>query len=205
MAVNGLVIVGHWFLPSLVERTINQTLQLVSAVARPEKKGRRRDERCGNGMRERGKSSGGRGRERKERDRRAIFQAEIRPPGPFLLWRPLTRITVASPATLKRWTSKRGQRREHLPRWREAVSDLYDFVGDWKPSEELLQNLDVPAHPRPRHLGIYAVHLRRPRKTRITEPWRLRDRDFTLVVWKKRIQSLASACCHFCCCKKKMR
>jgi len=62
----------------LVERTINQAL--VSAVARLEKKGRRRDERRMEEETRRGK----RRKSLEERRRlKAIFQAKIRPPALF--------------------------------------------------------------------------------------------------------------------------
>lgn len=150
--MNGLVIVGHWFLASLVERTINQTLLQVWG---------RKDE---------DETKVVRGREERRRSR-AIFQAEIRQRRPFsLLRRPLTRITVASSATLKRWTSGREWRQGRLfRRRRTSTESLRLLLGDQKRGAEavtLLSQEDVPAHPPPRPglWDIYVVHL--ARKTR---------------------------------------
>jgi len=110
----------------LVERTINQAL--VSAVARLEKKGRtkkrRKTDGRGDAEREETKVVG------REEEVESNISSEDQTAGPFLLRRPLTRITVASPATLKRWTPGRERRQGHLLRRWQATPSLYDFAGD---------------------------------------------------------------------------
>lgn len=108
--------------------------------------------------------------------------------GSFLLRRPLTRITVASPATLKRWTSRWGWRQGHL--LRRCKRHLYDFAADQSPSAwQLLRDFYVSP-------GIYVVYF--TRKTPSVEPWTLRDCDFT---FEKRRENTGR---HFRCRRKRV-
>lgn len=149
LAVNGLVIVGHWFVASLVEATINQTL---SRVWRRKDEDEAHERTRRTGRRGERKSSGveGQGVAGEDGGREQYFKRRSDRAGPSLLRRPLTRITVASPATLKRWTSRRGRRQGRLfRRRRRAAKSLRLYRTDWSPWPRLPFAGDVPAHPRP--------------------------------------------------------